>query len=150
MGFLNMFKRKSSPSREPTIATKEDLISFFEEVIGDYETSLFLADVADHIGREGYLQFQQGGQGEPFDVEYQYTPKADRRSRKDVIPELDKLTEMIEKTISERERLEKQRAELFGGLCTILINVESNEEFEQKGNLLERAYSAFKVLVRDK
>ena len=151
MGFLDMFKRKSSPSRGPTITTKEDLISLYKQVTGDDETSLFLADVTDHIGREGYIQVKRGGTGKPYDVEYQNISKFDNKSTKDIISEINRLSEMIGKTSSEPEReyLEKQRAELSGGLCTILINVGSMEEFEQKSQLLKRAYSTFKDLVRD-
>ena len=98
-------QRLTQSGAVPRIRSKKDLIAFLQQETGDRDLALLLADVAESIGRDGYIDVRQGGSGDRYAVEYKERPA-----------ELDRLKEALTTAISndERGRLERQIAWLGG------------------------------------
>lgn len=99
-------EQRRTPSAEvPRIRSKKDLIAFLQQEIGDRDLALLLADAAEAIGRDGYIDVRQGGSGNRYAVEYKERPA-----------ELGRLKEALKSVTSndERDRLERQIAWLGG------------------------------------
>jgi hypothetical protein len=70
------------------IRSRKDLTDFFQQETGDQELALLLTDVAEKIGKMGYIDVRQGGSGNPYAVEYEHRSDeelaADRRSSREI------------------------------------------------------------------
>lgn len=131
-------KRRSAPSTDaPRIKSKKELVDFLQQEIGNEELALLLADVVERIGREGFVDVKPGGTGNPYAVEYDHRLEAeqaaDKRTFKEVAAELEAIRTALKRAITddERDRLERQRARLAGGMAILWINVKSPAEYER-------------------
>ena len=145
MGFWDIIKPKTS-AQKPRIRSKKDLVLFLKNTIGDEGVSSLMVDVLDQIGRDGFIEIKQGGKGNPYEVEYRETTQFNNISTKDILARLKELKEKLTHTDSEleSERLQKKIAELAGGIAVIHINVDSQEEFDKRNQLLKQAYRSSK------
>lgn len=126
----------------PRIRSKKEAIAFFQRETGDKELALLLADVAETIGRDGYIDVRQGGSGNPCAVEYDHRIEeqqaADRRSSREIKAEIDGLKESLKRATSdgERDRLERQIGRLAGGTCIFWINVTTPDDYERRRKVI--------------
>jgi hypothetical protein len=147
MDLFGIFKRRSTADRN-RIKTKHDVVAFFQEATKDADLAAFLTDVVEHIGRHGYIEVRRGGSGMPYAAEYQVCPSDDRR-REDVQAELNDLQESLKTAISddERDRIERQIAQLAGGVCTVWINTMLSIDFEERSHLVADSFRRFKESI---
>lgn len=137
---------KQRPTDAFRIRSKKDAIAFLQRETGDQELALFLFEVAETIGRDGYIDVRQGGSGNPYAVEYDHRIEeeqaADQRSSGEIRAELDRLKQALKRATSddEREQLERQIGRLAGGICTIWINVTPPADYERLRNLIKESF----------
>jgi hypothetical protein len=107
LAFLSMdAEQRRTPSADgPRIRSKKDLIAFLQQETGERDLAVLLADAAEAIGKDGYVDVRQGGSGNRYAVEYQERPA-----------ELDRLKAALKSATSndERDQLETQIAWLGG------------------------------------
>ena len=140
--FLDALKNKFLFFDMSNIKTKKDLCGYLRTCVKDKVISDLIADVIENVGRDSYIQFKQGGNGQPYKVEYQDLSKFSGISVNEITSQINKLKEMQAQinSVSEREFMQQKIAESCGGLATIWINVTSQEEFSEKCHLLNEAY----------
>jgi hypothetical protein len=148
MDLFGIFKRRSTADRS-RIRTKHDVVAFFQEATKDADLAAFLTDVLDHTGRHGYIEVRRGGSGMPYAAEYQPCP-SDDRSQADIQAELSNLQESLRTAISddERDRIERQIAQLVGGVCTVWINTMLSADFEERSRLVGDSFRKFKEAIK--
>ena len=136
----------------PRIRSKKDAIAFFEHETGDRELARILIDVAYRIGKLVFVDVKQGGNGNPYEVEYEECSEeeraADPRSGREIKAEIDELKEALTSTTSddERDRLEKQIGRLVGCVAVIWINVTSSAEYERQRRLIKESFRKLREL----
>jgi hypothetical protein len=130
----------------PRISSRKEAIAFLQRETGDQGLALLLIEAAERIGRDGYIDVRQGGNGNPYAVEYEERTAeevaADRRTSREIRAELDRLKEALRSATSddERDRLERQIAWLAGGICTIWINVTPSADYERQRRLIKESF----------
>lgn len=131
---------------KPPIRSKDDLLLFLKQHVDDAGIVHIVADVMEYTGRDGYIQTQRGGDGTPYRIEYRELSNVDNIPTREFLSRVAKLKEVQTHTVSEteKEELKRQIAELTGGLATIWINVDSEEEFRLKSKKLLDAYRSAK------
>jgi len=140
------------PADAPQIRSRKDAIAFFQQETGDQELALLLIDASEKNGRDGCIDARQGGDGNPYAVEYQHRSEeecaADPRTAREIKAELDRLKEAFRNAASddERDRLEKQIAWLGGGVAIVWINVASPTDYERQRRLIKDCYRKFKEI----
>ncbi len=136
----------------PRIRSKKDAIAFFQQETGDRELALLLIDVAERIGKLGFIDVKQGGNGNPYEVEYEHRSEeeraADPRSGREIKAEIDRLKEALKSATSddERDRLERQIARLVGGVAVFWINVTSSADYERQRRLIKESFRKLREL----
>lgn len=132
------------------LKSKKDVVRFFTHDTGDKPLAVFLADVVEHIGRDGYVDVDRGGSGQPYAVEYQKCPEDPRKSL-EIQSEYQSLKRELAgaQNGSDRDRVERQIASFAGGLCTIRINVMTSDEFNRQRKLVIDAWGKFKEVTKD-
>lgn len=134
----------------PQIRSRKDAIAFLQRETGDQELALLLFDVAERIGRDGCIDVRQGGNGNPYAVEYEERAEeeraADKRSPWEIKAEIDRLKEALKRATSddERDRLDKQIALLAGAICTIWVNVTPSADYERQRRLIKESFGKLK------
>jgi hypothetical protein len=134
------------PTDAHRIRSKKDAIAFLQRETGDQELALFLCEVAETIGRDGYIDVRQGGSGNPYAVEYDHRIEeeqaADQRSSREIKAEIDRLKEALKRATSDDkcERLGRQIGRLAGGICTIWINITPSADYERQRKLLKESF----------
>jgi hypothetical protein len=146
-------QRPTQSADAPRIRSRKDAIAFFQRETGDHELALLLFDVAERIGRDGYIDVRQGGSGNPYAVEYEERAEEeraeDKRSPWEIKAELDRLKEALKRATSddERDRLERQVAWLAGGICTFWINVTPSADYERQRSLIKESFKKLKSVA---
>jgi hypothetical protein len=83
----------------PQIRSRKDAIAFFQQETGDRELALLLIEVAERIGKLGFIDVRQGGSGNRYAVEYEHRTEeeraADPRSAREIRAEVDRLKEAL-------------------------------------------------------
>ena len=150
MGLFDIFRQKT-PDAQPRIRNARDLKAFLLGATHDERLAQFLAEVAEKVGRDGYLDIERGGAGKPYAAEYKWR-EDDSRKSSEIQAEYQSLRERLASAPSESERdqLERQLAELAGGVCTIRINVPSADEFERLRSLIAVTWKRLKEIARNR
>ena len=140
-----------TPGHQPRIwriKTKADLEEFFLEATKDETLARLLVEVIEHVGLFGYIVIERGGNGSPYEVEYQ-EPREDTRKASEIQAECKSLRQALAlaHSNSERDRIERRIAELVGGFGTIRINVMSSDEFNRQKALIFETWAKFKQVT---
>ncbi|MFH1265894.1 MAG: hypothetical protein ABIK89_09200 [Planctomycetota bacterium] len=136
----------------PRIRSRKDAIAFFQQETGDGELALLLVEVAERIGKLGFIDVKQGGNGNPYEVEYDHRIEeeqaADQRSSGEIRAELDRLEEALKSATSddERDRLERQIGRLAGGVGIFWINVTPSADYERQRRLIKESFRKLREL----
>lgn len=161
MGIFNiLFKRepknataeKTPASAPKVIKTLADAKAFFVAATGDEELSKLLTEVADRIGRDGYLAVERGGTGDPYSMEYMPCPEVDSRPSEvevnAMIAECNGLRQQIAaaSSASERDQLERKLAMLAGEVCILFVNSEV-ADFSSRRDVIREAWAQFKEIM---
>jgi hypothetical protein len=156
---LGMFKPTGTgenammtPREQPrTFSTIWEVEAFLLEATKDEALAKFLVDVVEHVGRDGYIAVECGGNGSPYEAEYQEEPEVpDPRKPSEIRAECERMRQALAlaHSNSERDRIERRIAELAGGICTVRINVGSSNEFSRQKALIIDAWAKFREIVR--
>ena len=146
-------QRPTQSADAPRIRSRKDAIAFLQRETGDQELALLLFDVAERIGRDGYIVVRQGGSGNPYAVEYEERAEeecaADQRSPGEIRAELDRLKQALRRATSDddRDRLERQIAWLAGCICTFWVNVTPSADYERQRSLIKESFRKLKGSV---
>ncbi len=148
MGLFDLFKPKGSDG-QPKIRNNKDLKLFLTGATKDERLADFLVEVTNQVGRDGYLEIECGGNGRPYSVEYQKCPN-DPRAAAEVQAEYRGLKQELElaQTDADRNRIDRQIAELGGGCCVIRLNVMTSDEFNRQKVLIINTWSKLKEIMR--
>lgn len=140
---------KPAPQPPTRIRDIRDVEAFMSATTKDEALAEFLVDVAEHVGRDGYIAVECGGNGTPYEVEYQ-KESDDNRKVSEIQAELQRMRQALVLTQhdSERDHIERQIAELAGGFCTIRINVKSYDKFSRQKALIIDTWAKFKEITR--
>ena len=146
MSFFGLFDHLRQGPRAPVrgpLRSKREFVAYVHSVVGDQQLAELLGEVVERIGRDGYIDVQQGGKGNPYHVEYQTDPSMAQVPTRDINRRIEELKKTLRQTASEGEQAQLRRsiAELAGGMAVIWINVPS-AEFEQKRQRLMHGYSS--------
>jgi hypothetical protein len=128
--------------------TEDDVLEFLLDATKDEALARFLVEVTQKTGRDGYLVVERGGNGSPYEAEYQEEGQ-DGRTISEVQAELEsrKQALALAQSDSGRDRIKRQIAELVGGTCTIRINVISSYEFNRQKALIIDTWAKFREIV---
>jgi hypothetical protein len=148
MGLFDIFKPKTSDNT-PRIRNEKELKVFLMGTIKDERLCNFLMEVINQIGRDGYLEVEQGGNGRPYSAEYQKCPE-DPRKTVEIHTECRSLKQAFEfaQTDADRDRIDRQIAELAGGCCIIRLNLMTSDEFNRQKTLIINTWSKLKEIMR--
>lgn len=128
-----------------------DVEAFVLATTRDKELTQCLVDVIDQVGRDGYIAVERGGNGNPYEAEYQAQPEVpDPRKPSEIQAEYERLRQALASADcnTERDRIERRIAELAGGICTIRINVKSYDKFSRQKALIIDTWAKFRELVK--
>jgi len=148
MGLFDIFKTKT-PENAPRIRSEKELKEFLMGATKDDKLADFLMGVINQIGSEGYLEVERGGNGRPYSAEYQKCSE-DSRKTADIQVEYRSLKQAFElaHTDADRNRIDRQIAELAGGCCVIRLNVMTSDEFNRRKALIINTWSKVKEITR--
>lgn len=115
----------------------------------DERLAEFLVEITKQVGRDGYIEVERGVNGRPYSVEYQKCPD-DPRTTAEVQSEYRSLKQAfaLAQTDVDRDRIDRQIAELAGGCCTIRLNVMTSDEFSRQKTLIINTWSQLKEITR--
>jgi len=151
MGLFDLFRRKTLGS-QPRIRNERELKAFFLDTTRDERLAQFLVEVADKVGRDGYLAVERGGYGQPYEAEYpgQERWRSDSRPSSEIQAEHQSLRQRISlaQSDSERDQLERQLADLACAFCIIRLNVMTTDEFERQRSLIVESWKRLKEIAR--
>jgi hypothetical protein len=147
MGLFDMFKPKP-PDGQPKIRNDKELKVFMLGATKDERLAELLFEVTKQVGRDGFLEVERGCTGRPYSVEYQKCPD-DSRTTAEVQAEYQGLKQAFElaKTDVDRDRIDRQIAELAGGCCVIRLNVMTSDEFNRQKTLILDTWSQLKKIT---
>ena len=148
MGLFGLSTKKT-PAGQTTIRNAKELEAFFVDVTKDEWLAQLLVEVANKVGRDGYLEVERGGNGTPYMVEYQDCPE-DSRTQAEVQAEYARLKEQLSTASSpaDHDLIERRIAHLVGGFCRIRINVMTSDEFGRQRDLIAKAWAQLNVITR--
>jgi hypothetical protein len=145
MGFLgildHLLKDRRTPVRGP-VRSKQEFVGYVQRVVGDKPLAELLGDVVERTGRDGYIYVRQGGNGNPYQVEYKTDASIAHLPTRDINLRIEELKKALRQAGSEEEKdqLRQKIAEFAGGVAVVWIHVASQAEFEQKRQLLIHGY----------
>ncbi len=149
MGIFNLFKMSSNSNQKP-IRSKKDLHRYIVNNLGaTEEIANLLCDAMEHAGRDCFFKFERGGAGNPYYVQYKELPELDKLATKNIQERVKHLRQMQAAGGPDvkNESLLELIAETVGAVVTIWINVNSEDEFTSKGQLIKDAYLKCKEVL---
>lgn len=130
-----------------TIESKQDFVIAVFRAIGDVQVAQLIADIAEHIGRDGGIRIERGGHGYPYEVEY---PRPVERARERAVRrQLKELAAQRDATTSDADRrgICRQIAELAGAIAIVRVNVDSDTLFQETRQKLVEGVSVARGLA---
>ena len=151
MGFLDLFRSRAA-NNQPRIRNAKELKAFILDATKDEQLAILLTEVADHVGRYGYIEIERGGYGHPYSAEFQECPM-DPRPTSEIEADLNALKQSLSvaTTVAERDRVERQIAKLAGVICVFRISAMTTtpEAFEKQKLLILNTWARFKEIIHN-
>lgn len=152
MGFWDLFKfdggdekriRKAVAAGEvPQITSVKDLEVYIGCSIEDEEFARLLVGIMGRLGRDGVIGIEKGGQGDPYEVEYDSSGVSEMMSKKERKARIDEVRAiLVNESLSEDDlrRRQEELARLVGKRATIWVNCQSDEEYRLREDMFAAA-----------
>jgi hypothetical protein len=151
----NRIVKALASGETPSINSLKDLEVFLKHKMGNEEVAILIRKIIKKIGYKGQVEINKGGDGNPYKVEYRVLELLDPISRQEVEKRILELRKSIDEADHQikQEELQKELLRLasqsFIVVATIWINSFSQEDFEKRKGLIEKAFrTATEILKR--
>lgn len=134
--------------KKPTINSLKEMEVYLKYKIGDAEFAEMFVQILEKLGRNGVVEIKQGGNGNPYQLEYVPSELRKTMTKKEIKKRMNEITERLEndKLLSEDEieKLQNEVSQLADCHAVIRVNSTTKEEFAKKEQLFADAVCAVK------
>jgi len=134
----------------PTTGSQKELELYLKYKIGDAEFAKIIMQALEKTGPDGTIEIKQGGDGNPYKLEYISSKLHKTMSKKEIKKRINEIKARLDNndSLSEKEisELQSELSQLAGHHIIIWTNSANQEEFATKEKLFSKAVVALQEM----
>lgn len=140
----------------PSINSRKDFKLFLKHKIGNEEVAIVVPKIINKLGYKCQVEVKKGEKGNPYKIEYEVLELLDKVQRQALEKRVMELRKSIDDTDQPmaREELGKELFRLvdqsYSARAIIWIHSSSEEDFERRKSLIEKAFKAAREIFEIK